>query len=334
MKKTRLRSQQGAAIIMALFVTALVAAIATAMISRLQVDIRRTELLQNANTAYLYAQGSIIWATAALDESAAKQKENPIDRTPIQSPVDEENGVKIQSTIYDAQGSFNLNSLSESSAQPDFVRLIHLASPEIEEEQAKNIVKAIVDWITPSSNDQALAEYYVKQTPAYRAPHRPMVSISELRLVKGVTPALFETLSPLITALPKPTKLNINSVKMLTLMSLSPKITPEIAKKLTDRVKATPFLTMESLQNDELIKNNEIETNKLTISSNYFLVVTNVTVGQQLLTLDTMMVRGGGKETDKQAEKKEASPETESTKTKEQPTQSNTVILWQSKGTL
>ena len=108
--------QTGSAIVVALFVVALVVISATAMLTRIQQDTRRAQLLLNANQAYFYAQGSIAWAKDQLTNDLKNQQpQQIIDKTPIVSPAKKEESATIESTIYDAQGFFNLNNLSDTN---------------------------------------------------------------------------------------------------------------------------------------------------------------------------------------------------------------------------
>jgi general secretion pathway protein K len=306
-----LTSQRGAAIIVALFVVALVAAIAAIMIERLRTDVRRTELILNANTAQLDAQGSLFWAVAQLDDNWVKQVQNKvIDTTPIISPKDTVNGALVSGIIYDAQGYFNINNLTDQQYQNIFVRLIRLVAPEINPADAQKILLATLDWISAGTNNQELNDYYLKLPQPYKAPHKLMFNISELRLVKGITPALFAKLSPYIIALPRATPININNAEVPVLMSLSPSLTRDSANAIRNAAKRNPFPTTEAFQNFDVVKNNPFDNAKITVQSSYFLVKTDVTLGQQTLTLYTLLERT-----------------TQERKTK-------ISVLWQSKGTL
>src|SRR5438105_4260489 len=127
MNKNNFSSQRGAAIIVALFVMALVAACAVAMMFRLNIDVHRTELILNSDKATLYAQGSVDWAIEALKFDLVNQRPNQvIDRLPITSKTDIVKGYAITSTIEDMQDKFNLNDLQDSKNQDHFNRLVHL----------------------------------------------------------------------------------------------------------------------------------------------------------------------------------------------------------------
>lgn len=303
-------SQRGAAIIVALFVTTLVAIAAIAMIDRLRMDLRRTELLLNDIQGNLYAQGSIQWAMEQLNNNWKQKKPNQIvDQTPIQSPTNEVDHATISSIIYDQEGLFNLNNLANLDYQDNFVKLIQTVHPGTNQENAQNIIVAIRDWISPGSNS-GLDDYYANQNPAYRAPHRPMVSISELRLVKGISAELFAALSPYICALPEITRININNAPAPVLISLSPSLSLESAKAIEQYRKQTPFATLESFLQFDIIKNNPIQESKISVTSSYFLVKTSVKVATQEAVIYTMLQRI----------LKNAEP--------------ITLVLWQSKGTL
>jgi len=305
-------NQRGAALIMALFITALVAAAAVAMIDRLHVDIRRTELILATTRANFLAQGSIMWAIDQLNNDwLLQQPQKIVDRMPITSPTNHVGDAEISSVITDAQGYFNINNIINPALRYDFIHLLNLIAPELTPEQAQEIMFAVADWISPSSNsNKDFNQYYNKLNPSYRVPHRLMTSVSELRLVKGITPRLFAKLSPYLIALPQETPLNINSASTLVLATLSPALTLDTAKSMMSFRQSTPFLTTQSFLNMDLIKNSNIAESKITVKSTYFLVKTNVKVGEQITTLYTLLQRAV---TD---------------------TKPHELILWQSKGTL
>ncbi len=303
--------QQGAAIIVALFVVALVATASIAILTRLQQDTRRAELFLNSNQAYLYAQGSILWAADQLLNNNKEQKtDHLIDKIPLRSPSKKINNAIIESTIYDAQGFFNLNNLADTNYQTSFKRLIKTIMPAMKDQDIQNLISATVDWISASNQANFYQNNYAKLIPSYRAPHRLMSSMSELRLVSGMTPVLFNKLLPHIIALPSTTPININTATPPVLMSLSPSLTIESAQTIIAAIKKSPYPTVQKFMNFDVVKNNAFNADNLTVTSTYFLVKTQVSIGDQIFILYTLMQR-----------------ETKNS----QPTIS---ILWQSKGTL
>lgn len=290
--KIRIASQRGAAIIVALFVTALVAIASVAMIERLRTDLRRTELIMNDTKARLYAEGSIAWAIEQLNANLKRKKPDTItDMIPLQSPINKIENADIYSIIYDQEGLYNLNNLTDPETHQGFIQLIKAVEPNMKVDDVKNLIIALRDWISPSGTNNQLDDYYAKQSPAYVAPHRLMVSISELRLVKGMTPQLYAKLSPFVTALPEQTKLNINSAPQQVFMSLSPSLSYDAATALVNHRKQHPFTTIESFLQFDIVKNNHIDEKKINIISAYFLVKTSVKIAHQEIILYTLLHR-------------------------------------------
>lgn len=306
--------QQGTAIIVALFITSLVAAASIMMLSRLAIDMRRTELLLNTTQANLYAQGSIAWAKEQLNNNFQHAQPNKItDATPIRSPVNTVEHATVTSVIYDAQGRFNINNLTNVTYFENFLLLIHTVAPKMEMTAARDIALGVQDWISPNSRNTLFTEYYAKLKVPYRAPHRPMVSISELRLIKGVTAELYAALLPYVTALPSVTLINVNSAPVPVLISLIPTLTLESAKAIELHRQQIPFISSQQFLDFDVVKNHSSSDlkNKITTVSSYFLVRTNVKVRDQELMLYTLLQRLG------------------------QPgTSIREIVLWQSKGTL
>lgn len=302
------KRQQGAAIIVALFVTSLVAAAATAMIMRLQSDIRRTTLLDNTQQAYFAMQGSVAWAKDQLiNDWKQQQPTKLVDKTPIHSPIDTVNGMKISSTILDAQSYFNLNNLTDEKAQTNFLQLLKGIAPTIEEKMARDITLAISDWISPAAKNPLFNEYYAKLNPPYRAAHQNIVSISELRLVKDMTPEIYTKLASNVIALPITTQINVNNAPAAVLMTLSPTLTMASAQAI---IQQAPFAKLDDFFNLPLVKNNNISKDQVIAVSDYFLLQTNVTVGEQQLIYYTLLKRAT----------KNAKP--------------SVIVLWQMQGTL
>ena len=207
-----MKKQQGTAIVVALFVLALVAAAAIAMIDNLRINLRRTELLLNDAQANLFLQGSVAWAINQLITDWKQQQPNAvIDRTPIQSTANEASGAIINSTILDAQGYFNINNITDAQYQMIFAKLVHITCPELNQDAIKNLLAATLDWINPAVNNTVFDQAYAKRNPAYLSAHNAMRSVSEFRLVQGVTPVIFTALSPYLIALPEVTKINVNN---------------------------------------------------------------------------------------------------------------------------
>lgn len=314
MINNRMQTQQGVVIIMALFIMALVAALAIAMMARLERDTRRTSLYVHDITAQQYAQGSIAWAQDVLRTNWENRKPNQlIDKMPLASVVEDKSGYTITSTLYDMQARYNINNLANHNrdAQVDFKRLLAAVDPALNDQAAEAIIVAIVDWLTPATQQTEYDKYYIEAPTPYRSAHRLMESISELRLVKGMTPRLYQALQPYVIALPNQTVVNVATATIPVLLTLSPAITLDIAKAIEKKRQETPFATPDIFRQVEGVSEANIAPEKIATSSAYFLLETKVAIDSQQLVFYTLLERV-------------ASTSTSPTIT----------ILWQTKGTL
>src|SRR5689334_9334759 len=93
-KRMRLRNDfflcrtRGAAILLALFVVALVAAAAFTMLESLSVALRRTTLILHDSEAYHYAEGAREWAKDLLVQNQKQTLSNhSVEKMPVKSAV-------------------------------------------------------------------------------------------------------------------------------------------------------------------------------------------------------------------------------------------------------
>jgi general secretion pathway protein K len=291
-KRMSLKHQQGVVIVVALFFVALVVSMAALMMSRLERDTHRTQLLLRNTQAEFYAQGAIAWAIEQLRSNLEKQKPDVrVDIFPLELPVKEVNGYKISTIITDMQARFNLNNLMNTDAQKDFQHLLKIVAPQITETQAQEIIKAIVDWILPGQQQNELNKYYMSLSPPYRAAHRAMISVSELRLVKGMSPELYHALEPYVTALPETTLINVQTALAPVIAALSPTMTLETGLAIEKLRAQTVIASTQAFLSLDLVKNHHIPSDRITVVSRYFLVKTTVTIEKQRVVLYTLLDR-------------------------------------------
>jgi general secretion pathway protein K len=250
------------------------------------------------NQAELYAGGSVIWAKDYLRNDWIKQKKDKrVDELPVKSPVNDVNGYSISSTISDAQGRFNLNNVTKPEWQSSFIRLINLVDPNVSQGDASAIALATVDWLTPGARDNEFTRYYAELPVPYRPAHALMADPGELRLVKGVTPELFTALKPYITALPEVTPINPQSAEAPVLALLSATMSLQTAQSIHELLVKAPPPNMAAFMALDVIKNHHVQESQATLTSNYFLVSTEVEIEHQRILLYTLLQRlpGSGK---------------------------------------
>ena len=300
-RKTSSQRQKGVALITALVIVALVTVITVSAASEQQYDLRRTANVIDSDGAYVFALGAESWAMQILSKDAKDNKTDNLDEdwnTKISSlPVE---GAVLSGRIDDMQGRFNLNNLIDKDGKRSDVdvRLFQrlLAHLDINRE----LVDAIVDWldtdIDPTMPGGAEDGAYLGLQQPYRAANRIFSSPSELMLVFGVTSEIYNKLEPFVTVLPEHgVPINVNTAAPELLMTLAEGITEADAEELIAARKDTPFADTEEFINQPEFENKkaELATERISVSSKYFMVTAAVQFGNGHARLYSLLQRGG-----------------------------------------
>ena len=293
---------RGSALLSALFIMTMVAIAATAMSTRIQLEIYRTNLALNHDKLVLASQGITFWAMGALADK--KSKLTAVDENevllyyPDKPAVQMYPGVRSKGRVYDLQARFNLNNLkSNQKYNALFLKLLNQIIPKVSSKERKSIEQATSDWISqhqPGKSQTDLANYYKQQKPPYLSSHQQMQSISEFRLVKGVSANIYRALEPYLTALPKATPININTATKPILMSLGSGLTEEEANEIIEQREENDLTDKKKLL--ALSKKHHIPNNQVALESNYFLCVAIISVDEHFLTKYTVLERQKNKE--------------------------------------
>lgn len=269
----------GSALISALFITALVSIATTAMMLRLQQDIQETRISITTDKLYLASQEVIFWAMGLLTRDPL-----PEDPRLFLFPKNEQHRypeVALSGKIVDLQGRFNLNQLRKVESdeenqlhQSAFYLLLNTVLQESEASHNRQILSATQDWINEKTHEQEAQRhqaYYLKQRPPYASSHQPMKSISEFRLIEGVSEQIYTQMLPYLTALPAPTAININTASAPVLMTLGPDIDAHEAESLINARGQGGFQTL--TQVNDFLSKHKIPLERITLQSDYFLCI-------------------------------------------------------------
>ena len=289
----------GVALITALLVVSIATVAAVTLAAHQALDVRRTANLIDADQAWLYSKGGEAWAKSILIRDQQDNKTDSLDQPwattlpPIELP-----GGFIVGYIEDLQARLNLNNLVDADkANPETLSRFQRLLNTLELDEA--LAQAVADWLDKDINaippDGAEDDYYLGLDTPYLAANRPMVSVSELRLVKGFDQETYDKVTPFVTALPAHTAINVNTAPPEVLASLSPKLTLEIAERLVEQRENEPFEDIEAFTNDPLIKELELpaeEIENLSTSSEYFLLHSETRIGQGRVATESLFYRG------------------------------------------
>jgi general secretion pathway protein K len=296
MSMFRHNRQSGVALITAMLITVLATIAAVSMASKQHLDIRRTMNVVEFDQAYLFALGVETWAREIL---ARDRRDNLVDHpgepwATILPPIEVE-GAQVSGWIEDLQGRFNLNNLVDAAGNPReadilrFRRLLRALSLD------ERLADAVVDWIDPDAEprfpDGAEDEVYMAMDPPYRAANSPMAHPSELLLVRGFTPEIFEIIRPHVHTLPAGTTININTATAPVLMSVIEDLTESDAEQLIEDRGDDGYQSIEDFMAHPLLMDRQLTITDTGVASAYFMVNGNVRYGRNQVNLHSLVFR-------------------------------------------
>jgi general secretion pathway protein K len=310
--------------VVALLVFALSATLLVALQRDFLINYRRVaNVLTGAQRdAYLRGAEELAALVLGLDASAdaaREQNRDTLDEIWAQppQPYPLEEGGWLLGGLEDLQGRFNLNSLGGapqngegaarfSAPQQVFMRMLQaLEGLEIDLYTAQAITESVADWIDGDSDARAFgaeAAYYIGLDPSYRPADRPMASVSELRAVANVTPAIYDALRPLVTVWPQQAAaINIHTAPLGVLRglnvdgSLEP-LSPTDAQELLTRRQDAGFTDVaEFLSQPEFAGASTAQISELLgESSSYFLLTARVEIADREVRRYSVMRRDAG----------------------------------------
>lgn len=286
--------QRGVALLTALAVVALATIAATYMLTSQQLQIRRSGNQLMQEQAWQYALGAEAWAKTILAQDAAN---NDIDALTedwaVELPPLPIEGGSLSGRLTDLQGHFNLNNLVTKEGKLDTAYLEQFQKFLQNLNLPVALVQPIADWqdvdVEALGGMGAEDDYYAGIESPYRTPNQGIASISELRLIRGMDEKSISLLEPLVTALPQQTKLNINTAPPEVLASLG--MDKNEAQQLAEQLKETPVHNKDEINKLPQISKNKIDTTRLGVQSQYFLLEVVVEMGQIKARLSSVIYR-------------------------------------------
>jgi general secretion pathway protein K len=147
---------------------------------------------------------------------------------------------KLAVSIQDANGCMDLNRADVTQLQA------LLQAIGVELDAARSLAAAIVDWRDLDSfmtQHGAEASAYIDSGSAHRPGNRPFLSVAELAGVLGMTPAIADTLVPLVTVFGAGSEPNVMTAPKPVLQAIRPpeEVPDILARRLARaKVKARP----------------------------------------------------------------------------------------------
>ena len=230
--------QRGAALIIALLITAAMTAIIVEIISSVHGHVDRTAAFIDGQKAAVAAEGGVELARKYLDTLGKDY--TYLDKGSFAAPID---GMILEVSVEDESGKLQINSVVfpngevNETAYSSYRALLSTASLE------PFASEALADWLDVDDiarPNGAEARFYASLPEPYAPKNGKLYTIGELALVKGYGVRASVQLARYMTVY-SDGLVNINTAPKEVLMALSEEITPEMADKLIERRKKKPF---------------------------------------------------------------------------------------------
>jgi general secretion pathway protein K len=184
------RPRKGAALLLVLWLTAALSAIAFTLANSVRGEIERSSTDADGLKAYYLAEGAIDRLLVYIESGAAFV--GPDGKPRFQQGQTHVLMLNFPTGLVRAEYIPENSKLNVNMAPPaELGRL--LVALGVDPVRAQAIVAGIVDWRepTPGGSFSGLDQFYMSLTPSFRARHASLEEIEELLLVRGVSPDLF-----------------------------------------------------------------------------------------------------------------------------------------------
>lgn len=245
------RDERGVALVLAIFVVSMLVALVLEFDRMTRTDLLAAGNFRDTIKAFYLAKAGIAAARGILKEDSLYNGQydglDEIWATGLPSLATGEGSIRV--LIHDEAGKLNPNHLVGGPTRKripakvaQMRRLLTLLKLD------PDLVDVMVDWIDSDDEPErfgAERAYYAGLAPPYKAKNGPFESLSELRLLKGVTEEVYRALAPYLTvATPEHGRTNINTADPVVLQAMDSRISPQIADGI---VKARPFRRLQDL---------------------------------------------------------------------------------------
>jgi len=287
---SKLSRQSGLALIMVLLIVVMAGVIALDMVTRSQLDIRRTGNLLSVDQGYAYATGAEPFVLAVL-EKAFKDSDDWLTISKQTLPDFVIPGGVLSITIEDLQANYNLNSIDATSDNANILNSLELLMKALDlnaDIDTKVISQSVIDWIDkdmiPTGVGGVEDDYYMMRDIPYRAGNESFQDISELRLVKGIDKDTYAILESSVSVLPVDVSININTASLAVIRTLSEKVTVEDAQEVISLRNEAPLKAL-----PEVLKSKGVVENQVVFRSEYFRVTSKAVINNRKSFLQSIL---------------------------------------------
>lgn len=286
------RKQRGAALLTAMLIVSLVASLAGAMVWRQYraVQIEAAERAR-AQSAWIL-QGALDWARLILREDARANRSEPVDHlgeiwaVPLAEArlstflaADRNNN----SAADEGPEAFLSGSLADAQAQYNLRNLLRAADPALELRTLERLCEsASLPADTAARINTALRQAFAEggENTGADAPLRPQ-SLEQLQWL-GLPAESVERLRPLLTLLPTPTPVNLNTAPREVIAALFDGMDLATAQRMVQQRQNSPLRSLDEART-QLPSSIVLSAERASVASSHFIVSGRLRLEERVL---------------------------------------------------
>ncbi len=300
-------AERGVAVIMAMLTVALVAMLATAIVTAYGFALDSVSGRHDLDQARWLARGAVDWARNVLAED---KRNGNVDHfgeawaTKI-PPTPVEEG-EISGEIEDLSGRFNLNLLVGGNGAPnDFGRLAFIELLQVLGETANRaqLLAANLGRWTDAAAEAGEAYQPPLAKGAAQPPNAPLITVDELALVPGFDGELVERLRPFATAVAPDSKLNLNTASAEVLAAElsaeargtnknAPAVTVDQARQIVAQRNTAYFTNIGDIKKVAGFSEAAAPDTHFSVGSSFFLATGRAKFGSATTNMQVLLDRG------------------------------------------
>ncbi len=292
-------NSKGIALVITLLVLTLLIVIILEFNSEMRVEARAAANFRDEMRSFYLAKSGVTFAIAVLEEDdRSDQNVDSLDETWAQKlpPIPLGDGF-VTVEITDENSKINVNRISAGSGMVSSDAMRGLMRRFFKQfESGEDTGNAIADWTDADDNEfipgGAESSYYESLDDPYEAKNKPLDSLQELRLVKGMENETYDKVHEFLTV-HSDGWINVNTAGKEVIMSLSDNIAGEIADEIMALRGENPFETKQDFKNKVSMSEdvyNEI-AKFIDVKSNYFSIVSSGNVNGSRKTVRAEIMR-------------------------------------------
>ncbi|MFQ5455528.1 MAG: type II secretion system minor pseudopilin GspK [Nitrospirota bacterium] len=293
-----LRQEDGVALLITLLIAVLLVVLIVEFDFNTRIELKTAGNFRDEQKAYYIARSGISAAIALLKEDREQHDylgefwSLPLPPYPLGDGY-------VTVNIIDENRKINVNHLVKPNrkdinpvVEGQIIRLFQL----LDIEEGEEIVDAIIDWIDRDSEPGdygAEDDYYNSLETPYDSKNNELSTISELRLIKGITDKIFNEISPYLTVYGNG-MVNINTSDSIILQSFSDNITEEMAENI---IGGRPFIRAVDVDKIPGMQDiaRDLRRNKVyDVRSSHFLIRSDGIVNNTKKIIKGVVTKNGG----------------------------------------